>query len=61
MCHPAFDYDGRDKNTNSQTNVSIKYIAKTHWGVIEMKSAATRYDTYVLEYLINRWKRTWDR
>ena len=54
MCHPAFDYDGRDKNTNSQTNVSIKYIAKTHGGVIQMKSAATRYDTYVLEYLINR-------
>ena len=25
-------YDGRDKNTNSQTNSSIKYILNTYGG-----------------------------
>ena len=44
-------YDGRDKNTNSQTNDSIKYISNIHEGVMQneiykfskkMKSIATR-------------------
>ena len=34
MCHHVFMYDVRDKNTNSQTNDSIKYISNTHGGVI---------------------------
>ena len=33
MCHHVFMYDGRDKNINSQTNGSIKYISNTHGGV----------------------------
>ena len=32
-----FMYDGRDKNTNSQTNVSFKYLSKTHGGVMQNK------------------------
>ena len=36
MCHHVFMYDGRDKNTNSETNVSaIKYILNTHGGVMQ--------------------------
>ena len=31
--HHIFIYDGRDKNTNSQTKGSIKYISNTHGGV----------------------------
>ena len=35
MCHQCihvyvFMYDGRDKNTNLETNGSIKYIYQTH-------------------------------
>ena len=26
MCHHIFIYDGRDKNVNSQTNSSVRYI-----------------------------------
>ena len=32
MCHYVFMYDGRDKNTNIQTNGSIKYISYTNGG-----------------------------
>ena len=42
ICHHVFMYDGRDKNTNSQTNDSIKYILNTYRGVIKMKFIATR-------------------
>ena len=33
ICHHVFMYDGRDKNTNSQTNDSIKYTYQTHMEV----------------------------
>ena len=43
MCHHVFMYDGRDnKNTNSQTNGSIKYIPNTYGGLMHNKSAVTR-------------------
>ena len=32
MCHHIFMYDGRDKNTNSQINSSIKHIFNTKNG-----------------------------
>ena len=35
-------YDGRDKNTNSQTNGLIKYISNTRGGVMQNESIATR-------------------
>ena len=36
MCHHVFMYDGTDKNTNSETNVSaIKYILNTYGGVMQ--------------------------
>ena len=35
MCHHVFIYDERDKNTNSQTNDSFKYISNTHEGVMQ--------------------------
>ena len=31
MCH-VFMYNERGKNTNLQTNSSIKYISNTQWG-----------------------------
>ena len=30
MCYHMFMYDEKDKNTNSQTNGSIKYISNIH-------------------------------
>ena len=38
MCHRIFMYDGRDKNTNSQTNGSIKYISNTYEGVMHNRT-----------------------
>ena len=35
MCHHVFMYDGRDKNINSQTNGSIKYISNIHGGEMQ--------------------------
>ena len=35
MCHHVFIYDGRDKNTNSQTNDSIKFILIIYGGVMQ--------------------------
>ena len=35
MCHHVFMYDGRDKNTNSQTNGSIKFILIIYGGVMQ--------------------------
>jgi hypothetical protein len=35
MCHHVFMYDGKDKNTNSQINGSIKYISNTYRGVMQ--------------------------
>ena len=35
MCHNVFMYDGRYRNTNSQTNSSIKNISKTPGGMMQ--------------------------
>jgi hypothetical protein len=35
MGHRIFMYDGRDKNTNSQINGSIKYISNIYGGVMQ--------------------------
>ena len=37
MYHHIFMYDGRDKNTNSQTNDPIRYISNTHGGAMQNK------------------------
>ena len=37
MCHHVFMYDRKDKNTNSQTNGSIKYISNTHGDLMQNK------------------------
>ena len=37
MCHHVFMHDGRDKNTNSQTNSSTKHILNTYGGVMQNK------------------------
>ena len=42
MCHHIFMYDGRDKNTSSQTNGSTKHILKIHMEVHKMKSIVTK-------------------
>ena len=34
-------YDGRDKNPNSQTNSSTKYISNTYRGVMQNKIYVT--------------------
>jgi hypothetical protein len=58
MCHHVFMYDGRDKNTNSQTNGSIKYISNTREGVMQNEVywnyiIINIYLEYMLEYLID--------
>ena len=58
MCYHVFMYDGRDKNINSQTNGSIKYISNTHVGVMQNKIYYNQIMIicileYVLEYLID--------
>ena len=35
ICHHIFMYDGRNKNTNSQTNSSTKHILNTYGGVMQ--------------------------
>ena len=35
MCHHVFMYDGRYRNTNSQTNGLTKYISNIQGGVIQ--------------------------
>ena len=47
MCHHGFMYEGRDKNTNSQTNDSIKYISNTHGGDL-----LQLVNMYILEYVL---------
>ena len=37
ICHHIFIYDERDKNTNSQTNSSTKYISNIYEGVMQNK------------------------
>ena len=65
MCHRIFMYDGRDKNTNSQTNDSIQYISSTHGGVMqnEIYCNLIIINIYfrVCVRIFNRWKKAWDR
>ena len=35
ICHHIFMYDGRDKNTSSQTNGPIEYVANTRGDVMQ--------------------------
>ena len=35
ICHHIFMYDGRDKNTNSQTNSSTKHLLNTYGGEMQ--------------------------
>ena len=37
MCHNVFMYGRRYKNTNSQTNDSVKYISNTYEGMMQNK------------------------
>ena len=37
MCHNVFMYGRRYKNTNSQTNGSVKYISNTYEGMMQNK------------------------
>ena len=51
-------YDGRDKNTNSQTNSSTRHILNTYGGVMQNKIYCNYiminiYLECVLEYLID--------
>ena len=63
---PYIHYDGRYKNTNSQTNSSTKYIYQIYVEVwCKMKSIVTRQWKiyileYVLEYLIDKKERNID-
>ena len=49
MCHHVFMHDGRDKNTNSQTNSSTKHISNImHMDVwCKMKSIELDNDKYI--------------
>ena len=59
MCYHMFIYDGKDKNTNLQTNGSIKYISNIHaWRCDAKKIYCNQiminmYLEYMLEYLID--------
>ena len=37
ICHHIYMYDEWDKNTNSQTNNSTRYISNTYGGVMQNK------------------------
>ena len=58
-------YDRRDKNINSQTNSSTKYISNIYGGVMQNES----YCNYIMiniyfrvcVRIFNRWKMAWDR
>ena len=51
MYHHVFMYDGRDKNINSQTNSSIKYISNTHGGENEIYCDYIIINIYFIVYL----------
>ena len=59
MCQHVFMYRGTDKNTNSQTNGSIKYISNMHGCVMQNEICCNQIMKkknileYVLEYLIH--------
>ena len=42
MGHHIFMYDGRDNNTNSEINSSIKYISNAQVDVIQNESVVIR-------------------
>ena len=54
MYHYVFMYDGRDKNTNSHINSSIKYISNTYVGVMQI-------EIYCNKITINMYFRVWSR
>ena len=58
MCYHVSMYDGRDKNTNSQTNGSLKYISNTYEGAMQNEIYCNLIRKicileYLLEYLID--------
>ena len=58
MCHHVSMYDGRDKNINSQTNGSLKYISNIYGGAMQNEIYCNLIRKicileYVLEYLID--------
>ena len=58
MCRHVFTYNGKNKNTNSQANGSIKYILNTHEGVMQNKIYCnwTMINMYFRVFVIfNRW------
>ena len=54
MRHYVFIYDGRDKNINSQTNNSVKYISNTYGDV-------TKNEIYYNKIMINTYFRVYIR
>ena len=52
ICHYIFGYDGRDKNTNSQTNSSIKHILNTYGGAQNKTYCNKITKIYILEYML---------
>ena len=65
ICHHIFMYDGRDKNTNSQTNSLTKYILNTYGDVMQNKIYCNliMINIYfrVCVRIFIRWKKAWDR
>ena len=58
MCHHILMYDGRNKNTNLETNGSIKYISIIYEGVMQNKIYCnwTMINMYFRVFVIfNRW------
>ena len=47
MGHCIFMYDRRDKNPNSQTNSSTKYISNTYGGVMQNKIYCDQIMIYI--------------
>ena len=56
--HVLFMYDGRDKNTNSQTNSSTKHIFNTYVMQYKIYCKYIMIDIYfrVCVRIFNRWK-----
>ena len=64
MNQHVFMYDGRDKNTNSQTDDSIKYISNIHRGVIQNEIYCDQIMINIYfracVRIFNRYKIAWD-
>ena len=52
ICHHIFIYNGRDKNTNSQINCSIKHILNTYGGAQNKTYCNKITKIYILEYML---------